>query len=120
MDTRPSLYHTPDVPFLNEALARLSGNISKLVIFSDSPGLARKLMDNVPEARRFEIVMDEHETLGALRELTSMQELVLSCSSFSWWGAYLGDQDKVFIQKEWFAGKITDYQDVYRNKWIKI
>lgn len=45
-----SLYHTPDVPFLNEALARLSGNISKLVIFSDSPGLARKLMDNVPEA----------------------------------------------------------------------
>ena len=115
-----SLYHTPDVPFLNEALARLSGNISKLVIFSDSPGLARKLMDNVPEARRFEIVMDEHETLGALRELTSMQELVLSCSSFSWWGAYLGDQDKVFIQKEWFAGIITDYQDVYRNKWIKI
>ncbi len=115
-----SLYHTPDVPFLNEALARLSGNISKLVIFSDSPKRARKLMDNVPEARRFEIVMDEHETLGALRELTSMQELVLSCSSFSWWGAYLGDQDKVFIQKEWFVGKIKDYQDVYREKWIKI
>lgn len=114
------LYHTPDVPFLNEALARLSGNIRKLVVFSDSPEHARKLMENVSEARRFEVTVDEHKTLGALRELTAMQELVLSCSSFSWWGAYLGDQDKVFIQKEWFVSKIKDYQDVYRDKWIKI
>ena len=77
-------------------------------------------MENVSEARRFEVTVDEHKTLGALRELTAMQELVLSCSSFSWWGAYLGDQDKVFIQKEWFVSKIKDYQDVYRDKWIKI
>ena len=77
-------------------------------------------MEEVPEAGRFELAFDGHGTLDALRELTSMQELVLSCSSFSWWGAWLGNQDKVFIQKEWFAGKITDYQDVYVKKWIRI
>lgn len=115
-----SMYHTPDVPFLNKALGRLSANIRKLVVFSDSPRWARELLETVPEAGRFEIAVDEHETLGALRELTAMQELILSCSTFSWWGAYLGNQDKVFIQKEWFVGKISDYQDVYRGKWIKI
>ena len=117
---RTDMYHTPDVPFLNEALRRLSGNISKLVVFSDSPELARKLMEGVPEATRFEIVMDEHETLDALRELTSMQELVLSCSSFSWWGAWLGDQQRVFIQKQWFTGKIEDEQDIFCPQWIKL
>ena len=67
-------------------------------------------MDNVPEARRFEIVMDEHETLGALLGI----DIHAGTRSFLFLlllvGAYLGDQDKVFIQKEWFAGKITDYQ----------
>ena len=58
---RTDMYHTPDVPFLNEALRRLSGHISKLVVFSDSPELARKLMEGVPEATRFEIVMDEQD-----------------------------------------------------------
>ena len=101
-------------------LRRLSGNISKLAVFSDSPELARKLMEGVPEARRFEIVMDEHQTLDALRELTSMQELVLSCSSFSWWGAWLGGQQRVFIQKQWFAGKIEDEQDIFCPQWIKL
>lgn len=96
---RTEMYHTPDVPFLDEALRRLSGNIGKLVVFSDSPELARKLVESVPEARRFDIVMDEHETLAALRELTSMQELVLSCSSFSWWGAWLGGDNRKFLFK---------------------
>lgn len=117
---RTDMYHTPDAPFLDAALRRLSGNIQKLVVFSDSPELARKLMENVPEAKRFEIVMDEHGTLDALRELTSMQELVLSCSSFSWWGAWLGDQQKVFIQKQWFTGKIEDEQDIFCPQWIKL
>lgn len=114
------MYRTPDVPFLDEALRRLSNNIRKLVIFSDSPDLARKLMERVPEAKRFEIIMDTHETLDALRELTSMQELVLSCSSFSWWGGWLGGQQRVFIQKQWFAGKIEDEQDIFCPQWIKL
>ena len=91
---KTDVYHTPDAAFLNEAFKNLSDNIRTLVVFSDSPDLARKLVEDVPEARRFEIVMDEHETLDALRELTAMQELVLSCSSFSqqthWRWALLG------------------------------
>lgn len=117
---RTDMYHTPDVPFLNEAFKRLSDNIRKLVVFSDSPELARELIESVPEAKRFEIIMDEHETLDALRELTSMQELVLSCSSFSWWGAWLGGQRRVFVQKQWFSGKIEDEQDIFCPDWMKL
>ena len=117
---KTDVYHTPDAAFLNEAFKNLSDNIRTLVVFSDSPDLARKLVEDVPEARRFEIVMDEHETLDALRELTAMQELVLSCSSFSWWGAWLGSQQRVFIQKQWFTGNIEDEQDIFCPTWIKL
>nr|WP_288324949.1 alpha-1,2-fucosyltransferase [uncultured Akkermansia sp.] len=117
---KTDVYHTPDAAFLNEAFKNLSDNIRTLVVFSDSPDLARKLVEDVPEARRFEIVMDEHETLDALRELTAMQELVLSCSSFSWWGAWLGSQQRVFIQKKWFTGNIEDEQDIFCPTWIKL
>lgn len=117
---RTDMYHSPDADFLSEALKRLSDDICELVIFSDMPERARLLVASLPEARRFSIKVDGHDTLGALRELTAMQELILSCSSFSWWGAYLGDQDRVFIQKHWFVGNIYEDRDIYRDKWIKI
>ena len=116
----PELYHTLDASFLQTALSRLSKKIRQLVIFSDSPDQAMELVRQVPAAKNFELVVDRHDTLGALRELTAMQELVLSCSSFSWWGAYLGNQKKVFIQKKWFSGTIIDDQDIYRKNWIKL
>ena len=114
------LYHVPDVPFLHEALSRLSPGIKEVVIFSDSPAQALRLVTSVPEAARFHLSLDNHGAFEALRELSTCQELVLSCSSFSWWGAYLGDQKKVFIQKRWFAGKIKDDQDVFRPHWVRL
>lgn len=117
---RTDMYHSPDTAFLNEALGRLSDNIRELVIFSDDPAQAMEMVKRVDAAQQFELAADSHHTLDALRIMSSMQELVLSCSSFSWWGAWLGNQDKVLIQKEWFAGKIRDYQDVYREKWLKL
>ena len=114
------LYHVPDVPFLHEALSRLSPGIKEVVIFSDSPAQALRLVTSVPEAARFHLSLDNHGAFEALRELSTCPELVLSCSSFSWWGAYLGDQKKVFIQKRWFAGKIKDDQDVFRPHWVRL
>lgn len=117
---RTDMYHSPNEEFLTESLNRLSKHIRELVVFSDMPQEALQLIKSLPASERFTIRVDDHNTLGSLRELSSMEELILSCSSFSWWGAYLGDQDKVFVQSPWFSGSICDDQDVYRKKWTKI
>lgn len=113
-------FRSPDAEFLEEAISRLSKDIRVLHVFSDNPGQALQLVRSVPAARKFELVLNEEDTLGALRSLSGMQELVMSCSSFSWWAAYLGEPDQVIVQKDWFAGVISDYQDVYRTSWIKL
>ncbi len=117
---RKKMYHSPDAAFLSAALGKLSAGIRELVIFSDEPEEARALVASLPEARRFELSVDRHPALEALREMTAMQELILSCSTFSWWGAWLGRPETVLIQKRWFAGFIADDQDVYCPAWIRI
>lgn len=117
---RPDQFRSPDAAFLQEALSRLSESIRVLHVFSDSPRLALELVRSVPASRRFELVLNEEDTLDALRSMSGMQELVMSCSSYSWWAAYLGEPDQVIVQQDWFTGKISDYQDVYRESWIKL
>lgn len=117
---RTDMYHIPNDSFLSEALEKLSRNIREIIVFSDMPEKARSLLEALPAAHRFILRTDNNDTLGALKELTAMEELILSCSSFSWWGAWLGDQDRVFIQKHWFAGGADDDRDVYRRKWVKL
>lgn len=113
-------FQIPDTDFLEEAFGRLSGNIRTLHVFSDSPRQALNLVASVPAASRFELVLNEEGVLPALRSMSAMQELVISCSTFSWWAAWLGQQEKVMVQKKWFVGEISDYEDVYRHGWTRL
>lgn len=117
---RTDMYHSPDKNFLETALRCLSDNVSELMIFSDSPYKAIELVHATPSSKKFSLSINTDNTIDAMRSLSSMQELILSCSSFSWWPAYLGDQEKVFIQRRWFTGVIKDDYDVYRKKWIRL
>lgn len=116
----PDQFRSPHAAFLQEALSRLSDGLRVLHVFSDSPRQALELVRSVPASRRFELVINEEDTLDALRSMSGMQELVMSCSSYSWWAAYLGEPDQVIVQQDWFTGNISDYQDVYRESWIKL
>ncbi len=52
--------------------------------------------------------------------MTAMEELVMSCSSFSWWGAWLGNTRKVIVPRDWFVGGVEDYRDIYLPHWVTL
>ena len=62
---------------------------------------------------------DEIEDLCALSQC---DEIIMSNSSFSWWGAFLGNEKKrVFCPDKWFGPKgFQNFQDIYEDSWIKI
>lgn len=106
--------------FLETAISRISPHIKHLVILSDEPDSAASMVRDLKSAQRFELEVDHSSPYDALRRLTSMEELIISASSFSWWGAYLGQQEKVFVPAHWFNGVISDYQDVYLPHWVRL
>lgn len=71
---------------------------------------------------------DLHKNLNNYEELcymSSCSHLVISNSTFSWWGAYLSDSpDKIVIcPKKWFGVnlvKVNDTKDLYPIEWIKV
>ena len=52
--------------------------------------------------------------------MTAMEELVMSCSSFSWWGAWLDNgKDKLVIAPEkWMNGR--GCCDIYTDEMIRV
>lgn len=114
------LHRVSDTEFLQKAAERVSPEIKNLILFSDEPDAAAEIIAGIPAFDRFTIEIDRNSPCDALRRMTAMQELILSCSSFSWWGAWLGETEKVMLPGKWFTGQIYDYQDVYEPHWIKL
>lgn len=104
--------------FIIKALSLLSDDITDLKIFSDDVEGAKQIMSEIN--CKFNIIYDQSNDIEALKQLTAAKELIMSCSSFSWWAAYLGKPRKVIVDKEWFADDGFDYKDVYEKNWIKI
>lgn len=115
--SRPDMYVTASSDYLSWALGQLGEDIHTLVLFSDDPAMALQRLSQCPASSRYSIVVDNHDTLAALREMTSMTDLIMSCSSFSWWGAWLGRPRRALVEQRWFAGVIEDDQDVFCQGW---
>lgn len=113
-------FHISDNDFLARACAHVSPEVNRLVLFSDEPQTAQKILSEVPGFDRFFIEVDHCSPCDAIRRMTAMQELIISCSSFSWWGAWLGETERVMAPDRWFVSEISDYHDIYEPHWIKL
>lgn len=90
----------------------------RFFIFSDEPEWCK---DNFP--KEFTVVDHNEKTPHEdIWLMSRCQHAVIANSSFSWWGAWLGDTQQsrlVFAPKTWFLANV-DTRDLLPEGWIKL
>lgn len=117
-------YKSPTKNYIEKAIRELSPEIKRLIVFSDEPKKAVELVKNCKGSERFVISsswdMGKKNEIEDMFFMTACEELIMSCSSFSWWAAYLGEHKKVIVDKKWYNDNELIDTDIYEDSWIKI
>ena len=101
--------------YYNKALSELPKDIPVLV-FSDGIEWCKKNFIG----DRF-VFIDESDYI-CLYIMAKMKYFIIANSSFSWWGTWLGEPEKVFAPKEWFGNDVKHkpYEyDIIPDGWKK-
>ena len=105
--------HTPQsIEYYNEALALLPQEL-KVCVFSDDISWCKENFIG----DRF-IFIDEIDYIS-LYLMNKMKYHIIANSSFSWWGAWMSESEKVIAPKKWF-GNNTKSSHIIPKDWIII
>lgn len=69
-------------------------------------------------AGRFEMAPYEDTEVEDLNLLAGCESIIMANSSFSWWGAYLGEHEKVITPAQWFVD--GNQRTELLDSWIKL
>lgn len=108
------------IDWLRQALSQFDIRNKKLVLFSDEPKEALSMLQQALNVDNLSVTTYDGGAVIQMQKITMMENLIISASSFHWWGAYLGRCEKVVAPAKWFVGRIADYQDIYLPHWIRI
>jgi hypothetical protein len=89
------------------------------VIFSDEPDLASDLVGSViPNTRVLEPPVGAL-SIDSIRLMSRADAVITANSTFSWWGAWLGDKQlrPVVVPRQWFAEPSLDATDLVLPSW---
>jgi len=107
--------------YYKKAIAIMSKKIKapKYFIFSDEIDWVKKNFD-LPKGSVF--ITHNKSGIEDMRIMIECKHNIIANSSFSWWGAWLGqNKDKVVIApKLWFLNKKIDTSDIIPERWDKI
>lgn len=112
---------TCDQAYYERALGIVADKVAApvLYVFSDEPEWVRQNM-RFP----FPATVIDHNGPDAahedLRLMSLCKHAIIANSTFSWWGAWLIDQDQkiVVAPRRWFADPSIDTSDVIPDRWI--
>lgn len=105
--------HTPQsMDYYNEALSLLPQDKKVLIFSDDLPWCYENFIGN-----RF-IFIHEMDYIS-IYLMAKMKYHIIANSSFSWWGAWLGESEKVIAPIRWFGNDINSENIIPKN-WIKI
>ena len=99
----------------------LVGNLP-IVVFSDDPNGTKSLQVDLQSDVHAISAPDYSRPIETLNIMASSRAMITANSSFSWWGAWLGEQPNrpVICPRPWFATKTIDYRDLLLPQWISI
>jgi len=109
----PTVHGILDLDYYKRALDLVDGD--NVVICTDDPDWAETHFGGDCQISNFESEVDD------LYLLSQCKKVILSNSSFSWWGAYLGkEKETVIVPSVWFGPDgPSDYSDIYVKDWRK-
>lgn len=111
-------YYKPAMDYMRERFAD-----PYFFIFTDDPTWVRENWYTDFSLGR-QIVMDPGPEAQDIWLMANCNHAIIANSSFSWWGAYLGEQfnkSRIVIgPKQWFDKGPKDTQDIMPERWRKI
>lgn len=91
-------------------------DVDKCIVLSDDIGWCKKNM----QIKNLEF-SDSKTEIEDLSIMISCKNAVIANSTFSWWGAWLSNSEKVVAPKTWFGPQgPKNWQDIYAHNWIAI
>jgi hypothetical protein len=112
----PLTYYSDAIDYIRQRVPETT-----IFVFSDDMDWAREKFDNDP---RYEFV-ELKETSRDQEELVLMSlcdHHIIANSSYSWWGAWLGDKPGkiVIAPQKWFNDTKRNTQDLIPDTWIRL
>lgn len=91
--------------FYQEAIAEMIGSNPEVsfFVFSDDISKAKELISNLNFDANF-VFIDDYDDVHSLYIMSKCMSFIISNSSFSWWGAYLGEYDnkEIYVPYKWY------------------
>lgn len=114
-------YNVFNVPLLAYALTKTSNK--DIHLFSDSPEQAKDMLDKALHRTGIEANVTVHNGtyIDDFADLTSMEELILSASTYSWWAGYLSKAKNIVIHADWLKVLAPACADcIFEPNWRKV
>ena len=94
--------------------------VDKLILFSNEPELAVRSLSHT-RSENLTIIPLETSVLESLFLMSSAQNLIISNSTFSWWGAILpGEKHKTIIAPAPWFKEIADNLELIPSEWLRL
>lgn len=113
-----SNFHVLDLNYYQSALELLDFDLPILVFSDDLEWCEKQFLF---KDERFKI-SKSNNTLVDLCLMSKCNYHIIANSSYSWWGAWLANSQKVISPKKWFDGSLSDWDttDLYCPEWVSI
>ena len=116
--SNPNHYSLP-IEYYVEALKYFDSS-REVIVFSDDTKWCEE--QKIFSSDRF-LISQEQDNYHDLCLMTLCEDHIIANSSFSWWGAWLAENNRVIAPKDWFGNsnnKHLNIEDIIPERWIKI
>lgn len=110
--------------YYHEAIARIADRVPSphFFVFSDDMKWVKSNFSTAPHPMTTVDVNDSESGHWDIMLMAACNHHIIANSSFSWWGAWLGDHKNgiVCAPKRWFADETHNTEDAIPDRWLRL